>query len=81
MSVTMTGSSGGTITITGDDTPFIVDADATIMIDGQRATINDVHAGMQVLSRTAPDSSMAEIDLKTVAAPPPSTKHKKTSDQ
>jgi hypothetical protein len=68
--VSVTSPTQGVITISDDDTPFTVDARTTILIDGQPATLKDVHDGMQVLSRTAPDSSSPEIDLKKVEAPP-----------
>ena len=61
---------GGTITISGDDAPFVVGANTTILVDGKTAAIGDVQVGMQVMSHTLPDSSQSEIDLKTVAAAP-----------
>jgi hypothetical protein len=78
--VSVTGT-GGTITVSGTDAPFVVDDNTTIMLDDQRVTINDVHEGMRVLSQTTPGSSMSEIDLKTVVAPePPPTKKKAAPD-
>jgi hypothetical protein len=69
---------GGTITIAGVDAPFVVGANTTILVDGKTATISDVQVGMQVVSRSLPDSVDSEIDLKTVAAAPePKKKGKK----
>jgi hypothetical protein len=56
----------GTITISGDDTPFMVGADATILIDGRPAALRDVQKGMEVISRTAHGFSAPVINLKRV---------------
>lgn len=65
----------GTIAINGDD-PFAVTADTTIVVDGKAAKLTDVKVGMLVITRTAADSSMPEIDLKTVPASATSKKAK-----
>lgn len=71
------GSSGqGTITISDNDTPFVVDTHTTILIDGAPATISSVQQGMLVISRSAPGSSASEIDLKKVD-PKTTGRHKK----
>lgn len=64
--VTVANDSQGTITISDDDTPFVVTAGTTIILDGHPATLADVRKGMLVMSRTANGSSAPEIDLKTV---------------
>ena len=64
--VSITNESEGTITISGEDSPFVVTASTTIVVDGHPATLRDVHKGMQVLTHTMADSSAPEIDLKTV---------------
>jgi hypothetical protein len=69
--VSVLSDSRGSITISGDDTPFVVQSGTTIIIDGHSATLGDVKKGMQALSRTASDSSSPEIDLKTVQTKAP----------
>jgi len=64
--VSLVNATQGTITISGDETPFVVGADATIVIDGRPSALRDVQKGMEVISRTADGSSVYEIDLKTV---------------
>ena len=76
-SVTPGAAGTGTITINGD-APFTVTANTTIVVDDKPAKLTDVKVGMKVVSRTAPDSSMPEIDLKTVPAQPAAKKAKKT---
>jgi hypothetical protein len=71
------GANGcGTIAITGN-VIFAVTQTTTILIDGTAAALKDVHAGLGVLSQTTPDCSMPEIDLKTLASTPATTKTKK----
>ena len=80
-SVTPGSAAGtGTIAINGD-TPFSVDSNTTIVVDGNTATLKDVKVGMLVLTRTTADSSVPEIDLKTVPAQATSKKHKNLADQ
>jgi len=68
--ISITSDSHGMITISDDPTPFAVDTGTAIIIDGQPATLRNVQKGMLVLSRTLPDSSAPEIDLKTVTVKP-----------
>jgi len=68
-SVTPAADGTGTITINGD-LPFTVTATTTIVVDDKPGKLTDVKVGMKVVSRTTPDSSMPEIDLKTVPATP-----------
>jgi hypothetical protein len=64
--VTPTAPGQGTISISDNDTPFVVDAHTTIVIDGAPAALTDVQEGMEVISRSAPGTSASEIDLKKV---------------
>jgi hypothetical protein len=64
--VSFVNATEGTITISGDDTPLGVGADATIVVDGRPATLHDVRKGMEVISRTADGSSVSELDVKTI---------------
>ncbi len=75
-SVTPGAAGTGTIAINGDS-PFTVTANTTIVVDDKPAKLDDVKVGMKVISRTAPDSSVPEIDVKTV--PPPPKKARKTA--
>lgn len=67
----------GTININGD-APFSVTSSTAIIVDGKNGTLADVKVGMLVISRTAPDSSAPEIDLKTLP-PQPTKKNKKNN--
>jgi hypothetical protein len=77
-SVTPGANGAGTITINGD-APFAVTANTTIVVDNKPAKLTDVKVGMKVISRTAPDSSMPEIDLKTVPSTDTPKKSKKAA--
>ena len=71
------GTAPGTATIAiNGDSPFAVTADTTIVVDDKPAKLTDVKVGMKVVSRTAPDSSAPEIDLKFVPATPTKNDHK-----
>ena len=76
------GSPAGTgmIAINGDD-PFKVTPDTTIIVDGKNAKLTDVKTGMLVLTHTAADSSMPEIDLKSEPATPAAKKGKTQTAQ
>ncbi len=53
--------------VTPGSSPGTVEANTTILVDGEKATFDDIHVGMKVLTQTTPDSSAPEIDLKTMS--------------
>ena len=73
-------SGTATVAITGG-TPFAIDSNTTIVIDGAPATLGQIKPGMQVMSQSAPGTTFGEIDLKTLPPDPASKKKKKNSDQ